>query len=178
MQGSRPLENNSFKVPGPTPVWSRDFLPFLLTPWPSAASLRSLGFLCPYTCHLLRPRFIGLPGACTFHLPLFHPGTGLPAKWKTRRGKTLSLTSQGSVPECFVFLTLVCPTDRTVVFQNGECPSCRETQFSLPTGSAAKSKADSPEDPDFSGGRGRFPFAHHVFGDRAVFPREKLEVVK
>lgn len=56
--------NGSPKVPESPPhprADLGDILPFLLTSWPWAASLGSLSFLLPYTCHLSHPRLIGLP---------------------------------------------------------------------------------------------------------------------
>lgn len=43
-----------------------NFLSFLLTSWPWAASLRSLAFLLPYTCHLFHPGLMGLPLSSLF----------------------------------------------------------------------------------------------------------------
>lgn len=108
--GPIPRKASGSKVPEPTPPPGSDhgdFHTFPVTSWPQAASLRSLAFLAPYTCHLFHSGLIALPRDRFFHLSLFGPGKWLPSKPKTRRGKTPSVTHQGSVP--FPGLGSPCP---------------------------------------------------------------------
>lgn len=91
----------------PTPGSNHgDFLSFLLTSWPQAASLRSRAFLHPYTCHLFLTRLIGLPPSSLFPALPILPWHVASIKVKNQTWKNTMHYIQVSVPGYFVFLVL------------------------------------------------------------------------
>ncbi|KAJ8782509.1 hypothetical protein J1605_010033 [Eschrichtius robustus] len=109
--GPIPRKASGSKVPEPTPPPGSDhgdFRTFPVTSWPQAASLRSLAFLAPYTCHLFHPGLIALPRDRFFHLSLFGPGQTVLLLGKTEKGVT-SGRGSGTFPNAPSAAVTPCP---------------------------------------------------------------------